>query len=165
VQAAKTKAPISTANAKAIRASNNFAIKTPRHEVSFRSGWHHRMHRFAMDFAACLVKYGNTQVRFIVTTFFTEARREPLTMVDCFCIQRETLSKPIADRNAVMHIEKKVCKAIFSLLGNQCADNAPVPHKVVVRQDRYQRRSILTSESQKLDQVTCITDGPRGVTR
>jgi hypothetical protein len=73
------------------------------------------MHQFAMDFAACLVKYGNGEVRFIVTTFAAEARSEPLAMVDSFCIQRETLSNPIADRNAVFHIEIKRLQSHFGL--------------------------------------------------
>jgi hypothetical protein len=68
-----------------------------------------------MDLTACLVNYAYGQIRFIVTTFVTEARREPLAMVNCFGIQRETLSNPVADRNAVFHIEIKRLQSHFGL--------------------------------------------------
>jgi hypothetical protein len=90
------------------------------------------MHQFAMDFAAQFVNHANGQVWFIVTTFATEARSEPLAMVNCFGIQRETLSNPVADLNAVFHIEIKALQCHFGLLGNQCANDAIVPRKLWV---------------------------------
>jgi hypothetical protein len=88
------------------------------------------MHQFAMDFVAQFVKDANGQVRFIVTAFVTEARSEPLAMVDRFCVQRETLSNPVPDRNAAFDIEVKRLQSHFWSLQTNLPTTLRFPTKL-----------------------------------